>query len=389
VEPEAPIPDPRVASASDRVGATAALIALSGAVFLPMYVLRANRIVPGIDQPLGAGGPAAWLLVLFAAGAFAAALFLRGRSRERAELACAVAMFASLAWALAYAASTLAPEPTSSARVSIGAGAWLAMAGAAALWFAATRTPTRAVERTGAAALAAVSWLAAGVWGGLSRLSVLREYALQANTFWSEVGTHMALVGIALGLAVAIGVPLGILSSRVRWVRTVSLSATGLIQTVPSLALLGLLVLPLAALGLPGIGPLPGIIALTLYALLPIVRNTYLGLTQVESSAIDAGLGMGMTRLQLLLRVEAPLALPLVVEGVRTATVMTIGIAAVVAFIGVGTLGVLIIQGLGYQADDLILLGAVPIVLLALVADAALRAMGRLITSPGIRVEAR
>ena len=371
------------------MGAAAALIALSGAVLLPVYVLRANRIVSGTDQPLGAGGPAAWALVLFALGAFAAALLVRGRSRERAELACAVGILASLAWALAHAASSLTPDPASPAWVSIGLGAWLAMAGAAALWFAATRSPTDRTARTGAAVLVAVSWLAAGAWGGLSRLSILREYALQSNTFWNEVGTHMALVGVALGLAVVIGMPLGILSSRVRWVRTVSLSTAGLIQTVPSLALLGLLVLPLAALGLPGIGPLPGIIALTLYALLPIVRNTYLGLTQVDASAIDAGLGMGMTRLQLLLYVKAPLALPLVVEGVRTATVMTIGIAAVVAFIGVGTLGVLIIQGLGYQADDLILLGAVPIVLLALVADAGLRAIGRLITSPGIRVEAQ
>lgn len=389
MEPEAPTSEPRAASTVDRVGAAAALIALSGAVLLPVYVLRANRIVSGTDQPLAVGGPAAWTLVLFAVGAFAVALLMRGRSRERAELACAVWILASLAWALAHAASSLAPDPASPARVSIGLGAWLAMAGAAALWFAATRTPTDRTARTGAAALVAASWLAAGAWGGLSRLSILREYTLQANTFWNEVGTHLALVGISLGLAIIIGVPLGILSSRVRWVRTVSLSAAGLIQTVPSLALLGLLVLPLAALGLPGIGPLPGIIALTLYALLPVVRNTYLGLTQVDASAIDAGLGMGMTRLQLLRDVEAPLALPLVVEGVRIATVMTIGIAAVVAFIGVGTLGVLIIQGLGYQADDLILLGAVPIVLLAVVADAGLRAIGRLITSPGIRVEAR
>jgi len=381
--------DPGVSHLADRVGATGALIVLAGCALLPLYALRANRIVPGIAQPIAAGGPAAWVLVLLAMVALAAALRARGPSRARLELACAAGMIASLSWALAYAAANITPDPASPARVSIGAGAWLAIAGAAAVWFAATRSPMSRACRVGAAALVAVSWLAAGWWGGLARLSILREYSSQSDAFWNEVGTHLTLVGAALGLAIVIGVPLGILASRVLRVRRVTLSAVGLIQTIPSLALLGLLVLPLAALGLPGIGPLPAIIALTLYALLPIVRNTYLGLAQVDASAIDAGLGMGMSRSQLLTRVEAPLALPLVIEGVRAAAVMTIGIAAVVAFIGVGTLGVLIITGLGYQADDLILLGAVPMVLMAVVADALLRALGRFVTSPGIREEAR
>jgi osmoprotectant transport system permease protein len=170
-------------------------------------------------------------------------------------------------------------------------------------------------------------------------------------------------------------------------VRSVVLSIVGLLQTVPSLALLGLLVLPLALLGLPGIGPLPAVIALTLYALLPIVRSTYLGLSHVDPAVVDAGRGMGMNRGQLLARVEAPLAIPLVIDGIRAAAVMSIGIAAVVAFVGVATLGVLIIQGLGFQADDLILLGAVPMVIMAVGVDAALRALGRAVTSPGIRVE--
>jgi osmoprotectant transport system permease protein len=298
-------------------------------------------------------------------------------------------MLASLAWALGRAAADLAPDPASSARVSIGSGAWLAIAGAAALWFAATRAPAGRFWRAGALTFVGASWLAAGLWGGLSRLSILREYATQSDSFWNAVGTHLTLVGVSLGLAIVIGVPLGILASRVRWVRTPALAVVGLIQTVPSLALLGLLVLPLAALGLPGIGPLPAVIALTLYALLPIVRNTYLGLAHVDASVVDAGLGMGMSRSQLLIRVEAPLALPLVVEGIRAAAVMTIGVAAVVAFIGVGTLGVLIVLGMGYQADDLILLGAVPMVLMAVAADAVLRALGHLVTSPGIRVEAQ
>ena len=190
---------------------------------------------------------------------------------------------------------------------------------------------------------------------------------------------------MSLAIALALGVPLGIAASRVRWVRSVVLTVVGIIQTVPSLALLGLLVVPLAAIGLPGIGPLPGVIALTLYSLLPIVRDTYVGLAGVDPAAIDAGRGMGMGRMQLLLRVEAPLALPLLIEGVRAAAVSIIGIAAVVAFVGVGTLGVLVFLGWGEQADDLILLGALPMVALAVAVDAGLRALGRAVVSPGIR----
>jgi osmoprotectant transport system permease protein len=299
-----------------------------------------------------------------------------------------VGMFASLAWALGHAASLLTPDASTPARVSIGAGAWLAMAGAAALWFAAVHARPGRVWRLGAPLAVAAAVIAGGLWGGLGRLSIVMEYEVQGAAFWNAVGTHLSLAGISLGIAVVIGVPLGILSSRVSWVRTPVLGVVGIMQTVPSLALLGLLVVPLAALGLPGIGPLPAIIALTVYALLPIVRNTYVGLTQVDPGVVDAGRGMGMSRAQLLLRVEAPLAVPLLIEGVRAAAVLIIGITAVVAFIGNGTLGVLVILGWGGQVDDLTLLGAVPMVLIAVVADVALRAAGRLLTSPGIRVEA-
>lgn len=373
----------------DRVGAAGAALALAGSALLPLFVLRANRIVAGTAEPLSAGGPTAWLLLAVAAGGLAAAVATRGSTRARIELGAAAAVLGALPWALAHAAATLTPDAASPARVSIGAGSWLAVAGAAALWFAATHLGPGRWWRAGAAALVAASWLAAGAWGGLARISLMQEYALQGSSFWNAVGTHAGFVAIALGLAVAIGVPLGVASARVSWVRTVALSVTGLIQTVPSLALLGLLVLPLAALGLPGIGPLPATIALTLYALLPVVRNTYLGLAGVDPAAVDAGRGMGMTPSQLLFRVEGPLALPLMIEGVRTAAVISIGIAAVVAFIGVNTLGVLVFTGWGYQADDLVLLGALPMVLMAVFVDVLMRAAGRLATSPGIRAEAQ
>lgn len=370
------------------MAAAGAVIALTGCALLPLVESRANRIVAGTPQPLGVGGPAAWAIVLLAAAALLASLFLREPARPRFGLMCAAGMLGSLAWALGQAAARLAPDPSSAARVSIGSGAWLAAAGAAVVWFAAVQQRPSRAWHAGASVAASAAWLAAGAWGGLGRLSIALEYAVQADAFWRAVGTHLALAGIALGLAIVIGLPLGVVSTRVGWVRTAVLGAVGTIQTVPSLALLGLLVVPLAALGLPGIGPLPAIIALTLYALLPIVRNTYVGLAHVDPAVIDAGRGMGMSRIQLLLSVEAPLALPLFVEGLRAAAVLIIGITAVVAFIGVGTLGVLVFLGWGQQADDLTLLGAVPMVMLAIIADAGLRGVGRLVTSPGIRTEA-
>ena len=159
--------------------------------------------------------------------------------------------------------------------------------------------------------------------------------------------------------------------------------------------MLGLLIAPLAALaaaypfladlGVRGIGVTPAVIALTLYALLPIVRNTYTGLIEVDAGAIDAGLGMGMSRRQLLVRVEMPLALPLVLEGVRLAAVMLIGITALTALNGAGGLGFFIFEGLNQAAPDLILLGALPTIALAVVVDQALRLLARLAVPEGVR----
>ena len=344
-----------------------------------------NRIAAGSAHPLAVAGPVGWLLVLSVLAALLASI---GRQRERratAGLLAAAAVGAALPWSLAQGAARLLAGAPEFARVSIGAGAWVVAAGAAVVAFAAVRTGPPTWARAAAATLAIAGWASAAALGGLGRLSLAREYAAQAPAFWAAVGTHLAVVGISLAIAVAIGVPLGVAAARVGWVRSAVLGTAGVIQTVPSLALLGLLVLPLSAVGLPGIGALPGVIALTLYSLLPIVRNTYVGLASVDPAVTDAGRGMGMSRAQLLLRIEAPLALPLVIEGVRAAAVSIIGIAAVVAFVGVGTLGVLVFLGWGQQADDLILLGALPMVLLAIVADAGLRQLARWAVSPGLR----
>jgi osmoprotectant transport system permease protein len=372
----------------DRVAAAGGGRALAAATLLPFAVLSANRIVSGVSHPVFSGGPAGFALVGSCALALVVALLPVTRLRGTALLASAAGMTVTLAFALGQAAVLLLAGQSAIARVSIGAGAWSIVAGIAFVWFAALRSGASPGARGLSAGVAVAGVLAAALVGGLGRLSIVTEYQNNMGTFWSDVGTHVTISGVSLGIAILIGVPLGIASTRVAWVRSIVLGSVGTIQTVPSLALLGLLVLPLAAIGLPGIGPLPATIALTLYALLPIVRNTYVGLAGVDPAIVDAGRGMGMSGAQLLLRVEAPLALPLVIEGVRSAAVLVIGIATVVAFIGVGTLGVLVFSGWGQQANDLILLGAVPIVVLAVGMDWGLRALQRATVSPGTRREA-
>jgi osmoprotectant transport system permease protein len=352
---------------------------------MPLAVFRANRIVAGASHSALSAGAAGWVLLAACACALVAALVPARLSRGRLLSFAAAAATVALAWTLGGAAVALRAGQPDASRVSIGAGAWLTAVGIAVVWFAARGYGEATLARRTAAVVAGAGGLGAALYGGLAHLSIVTEYWLRADSFWSAVATHLALAGGSLALAVLIGVPLGVLSLRVSWLRSAALGVVGVIQTVPSLALLGLLVVPLAALGLPGIGPLPAVIALTLYAFLPIVRNTYVGLSEVDPAVVDAGRGMGMSSGQLLLRVEAPLALPLVIEGVRAAAVLVIGIAAVVAFIGVGTLGVLVFEGWGQQVDDLILLGALPMVVLAVAADAGLRAVSRATTSPGIR----
>ncbi|MEH2257038.1 ABC transporter permease [Nostoc sp.] len=177
---------------------------------------------------------------------------------------------------------------------------------------------------------------------------------------------HLFLVGIAIGIAILVGIPLGILITRKTYLRQPILGIANILQTIPSLALFGLLI-PVPIIG--GIGAVPAIVALTVYSLLPIIRNTYTGITSVDPAIREAGRGMGMTDRQLLLQVEIPLALGVILAGVRLATVIAIGIATIAAAIGAGGLGVFIFRGISVVNDQLILAGAVPAAAIALLAD--------------------
>ena len=179
-------------------------------------------------------------------------------------------------------------------------------------------------------------------------------------------GEHLWLVGIAMLFAVAIGVPLGILLTRRPKLKTLILGSTNIVQTIPSLALFGLL-LPLPWLGARA--DRLAIFALALYALLPVVRNTYVGIVGISEPVREAAVAMGLTSRQLLWHVELPLASPVILAGIRVATVITIGVATIAAAIGAGGLGEFIFRGIAMVDNGVILAGAIPAALMALLAD--------------------
>jgi osmoprotectant transport system permease protein len=180
---------------------------------------------------------------------------------------------------------------------------------------------------------------------------------------------HLALVAVAMLIAVLIGVPLGIVLARRAALRHWVLGAANVVQTVPSLALFGFLI-PVPLIG--GIGSRTAIVALALYALLPIIRNTYIGISGVDPAVMEAARGMGMTARQTLWQVQMPLATGVILAGIRVATVIAVGVATIAAAIGAGGLGMYIFRGVAMVSNPVILAGAIPAALLAVLADVSL-----------------
>jgi osmoprotectant transport system permease protein len=391
--------------------------------------------------------------------------------RSRPWLQGALAALALLASAMFIheATAALLVDAPRSARVSLGGGIWLTLLAAYITLYGAAGD----LERRKAALLALPNLLVLVLslsLGAFAELGIARELSSQGGTFGAELRRHLGLSLTSVLLASFIGVPAAIWAARQARVAGVVLPVAGLLQTVPSLALFGLLLAPLAGLGrgltlgqaltfsllgliavltlalvarffrprwrggliivtvllglaplamltvllavylnalitgdlralnlaalwneplaqfgVRGIGAAPALIALTLYALLPIVRNAYTGLEEVPEAVVEAGRGMGMSQLQVLWRLELPLALPLIVEGLRASAVLTVGIATVAALIGAGGLGFFVLRGIDQVVPDLILLGALPIILLALLVDGLLRLLGIALTPRGLR----
>ncbi|MCD7110024.1 ABC transporter permease [Rhizobium sp. DKSPLA3] len=369
----------------DKLGVLIAILLGVGTLLAPFATFRANRIVPGGPRSILESLPPGWGVALIIALVVAALLALL-RTPAAARLGVAAAGVLGLILLIGTAGSFLTPEGNTYARVSPASGFWVLLF--AFLLLAAdaiTRLKPKPAVRVillgvTLGALAAV--LASGRWDALS---LLKEYSGRADVFWTEAAKHVTLAIGSLIAAVVVGLPLGILCHRVRSLRAGVLNILNLIQTIPSIALFGILIAPLGwiavnvpgayALGVRGIGAAPAFVALFLYSLLPVVANTVVGLAGVPREANEAARGIGMTGAQRLLRVEFPLALPVILTGIRIVLIQNIGLATIAALIGGGGFGVFVFQGIGQTAMDLVLLGAVPTVLLAFAAAIILDAL--------------
>jgi osmoprotectant transport system permease protein len=362
------------------------IVAVIGVLGCGFVELAPNRLVSGRPVMLWDTAGAGFTGMLAACGAMLLAI---GCAASRRWLTCLAAAVAGLILVIAlaaagHAAAVLAAGAPPAARVSLGGGFWIVLACAAlALVDGLQRAKANAAIQLLTAVLLAVGFVALAHAGVFDALSLTREFGTRRNAFTGAVIRHAVLVAAAVGPAVLIGVPLGLAALRRKRFETPLFAVLNLLQTVPSIALFGLLIVPLsalaktapglAALGIGGVGPAPAIIALVLYALLPIARNALAGIGGVSPAAIDAARGMGMTGRQIRWQVEMPLALPVLIAGLRIVTVQAIGLAVVAALIGAGGLGTFVFDGLGQYATDLVLLGALPAILLALVADFLLR----------------
>ena len=374
-----------IGPAFDRLGLLIAALGLYALLFAPLMTLRANRIVPGEGRMAWEALPAlsAGLFCAVVAVALMAAAL---RTRLSLRLVAGLAGLGALAVFAGIAGDYLTPEGDRLARVSPASGFWLLLlAFALVVTDSLSRMTIRPAGRVALLFAGAVVFLAVPASGLWDDLSLMKEYHVRADSFRAEGMRHLALAFGSMAAAVAVGIPLGVACHRAPRARVAVLNLLNVIQTIPSIALFGLLIAPLgwlaanvpaaAALGIRGIGVAPAVLALFLYSLLPVVANTVAGLASVSEAVRDAARGMGMTGAQRLIRVELPLALPVMLTAIRIVLVQNIGLATVAALIGGGGFGVFVFQGIGQMAMDLVLLGALPTVLLAfasaIVLDAA------------------
>ena len=378
---------------------TLLLLGCAGLVFLPFLRWAPNRLLSGdaihlVDALRTVGGWPA--LGLLGAMTLLALLVLAPPLRAvRWGQVVAVAALGGLLLGLAgrYAALAQSLEQPF-ARTSLGAAFWVACL---VLWLLAADSLQQLgvglLTRFGGLALVAGPMVLVLVSGACDQLSILKEYANRTDVLLPAIQRHMDIVLAAMLPAVGLGVPMSWWVHRNQTVRRAVFPVLNVIQTIPSIALFGLLMAPLAwvsgafpvlgELGVSGVGMAPGVVALMLYSLLPVVRSALAGLEQVPAGVLESARGMGLTPLQIAWQVQLPLAWPVLLGGLRTATVAAIGLASVTALIGAGGLGSIMFEGLFSSAQDLVVLGVFPIVVLAVLMDAAFKVLASLTPLPG------
>lgn len=369
----------------DPLGAALAVLLGLGLLALPLMTTRPNRIAPGTSLMAWSALPAGPGLALCGVCLLAVPV-LALRVGPRLRLAAGAAVLLILGLAAGWAADHLTVPGQRYGRVSPDAGWWLALACAAlamADGLARLRPhPTVRIATLAAAALVVGLVLRSGFW---DNLSVLREYAVRSEAFGQAVRVHAGLALASVSAAAGCGIPAAILARPVPALRAAMLSVLNVVQTLPSMALFGMLIAPLAwigghvpgaaGLGIAGIGTAPALVALFAYALLPVTAATVAGLDGVPWPVRDAARGVGMTDRQRLFQAELPLALPAILTGIRIVLVQNIGLAVIAGLVGGGGLGVFVFQGLSQNAGDLVLLGALPTVAMASAAAVLLDAI--------------
>lgn len=356
------------------------LLAVLGglAAWLPFVNYAPNRLVSGESRALWQLFSALWLL---APCLLLAISFIPGRGAQVVTLLFTEALFCLLIWSAGRAATDLVQTGSPLARTSPGSGLWL--------WLALTLLAcSDAIRRV--VSNPVWRWLLhAQVWclplylllsGALDNLSLLREYTNRQDVFNDALAQHLTLLFGTLLPALVVGFAIGLWCYRHPSRQGPVFAVLNVIQTIPSVALFGLLIAPLAGLvkqfpelsqlGIAGTGMTPALIALILYALLPLVRGVVAGLNQVPQEVLESAEAMGMSARQRFWQVRVPLALPLLLRSLRVVAVQTVGMAVIAALIGAGGFGALVFQGLLSSALDLVLLGVIPVIAMAVIVDA-------------------
>lgn len=371
-------------------------------IFLPLVSVKPNRLLPGEPVNIFEAYPLAGIAILSCwAVIVLLSLFTRKTRgfvlRDFVSLILADLAFFLLLFYMGLASKSLLSEDMPYGRVSIGAAVWVSILSLYTVHFSALKKLKKPFVRGVLTSIIPLILIIMLLSGFLSEISVVKEYYGRSDRFLLALNQHLFISFLAAGLGTLIGIPLGILSYRRKFLEKPIFAITNFLQTVPAIALFGLLILPLAllserfsllkSLGISGTGYAPALIALTLYSLLPIVRNTYTSLDIISKDIIEAGKGMGMSKKQLLTKIELPLAIPIVLAGIRLATVQAIGNTTLAALIGAGGFGKFIFQGVGQGAMDLIILGTLPVLFLAIVTDICFKGLISLLTSKGLKIE--
>jgi osmoprotectant transport system permease protein len=356
----------------------AAGAALSGGSFLNH---APNRLANASPVPVWEAPPLDVAAIVIALVVSVGLAFVpRAKLRSIATFTAAALLFCACLIAAGDLARSLSTPLFPSARQSPGTGFWITIGVALLAMFDALQRIRLPLSQRALFLLGpGLAFLILARIGILDELSLAKEFSAHRSLFMGELQRHLLLVAAAIALSLAIGVPLAVLTLRGKTARTSVLTVLGLVQTIPSIALFAILIVPLSALaahlpflalwGVSGTGPAPAIIALCLYALLPLVRNIATGFSEVPEDVKEVAQGLGFSERQMFLRVELPLAMPACLSGLRIVTVQAIGLATLAALIGAGGLGTFVFQGIGQYALDLVLLGALPVILLAFAAD--------------------